>query len=122
MAFYRVLQKCNPRLEYEEWNLNNRLYAEANMQEHKKQYTMTITGKAKAGFVDFIWDLCKALRVPGIVYNSAIDEIKLFCEADQETISKLTDQINKYKLEENRVSIQDGLQLPERCVDLGTVV
>lgn len=92
------------------------------MQEHKKQYTITITGKAKAGFVDLILDLCKALRVPGIVYNSAVDEIKLFCEADQETISKLTDQINKYKLEENRVSICDGVQLPEVFVDLKNVV
>lgn len=92
------------------------------MQKQRKQYTITITGKAKAGFVDFIWDLCKALRVPGIVYNSAIDEIKLFCEADQETISKLTDQINKYKLEENRVSIYDGVQLPEGFTDLQNVV
>ncbi len=92
------------------------------MQKQRKQYTITITGKAQAGFVDLILDLCKSLKVPGIVYNSAIDEITLFCEADQETFSKLTDQINKNKLEGNRVSIHEGLQLPEKCVDLGTLV
>ena len=58
-------------------------------------------------------DLCKRLRVPGIVYNTAVDELKLLCEADKDTLTELSSQIKEYILGEiSDLKIQEGLELP----------
>jgi acylphosphatase len=84
------------------------------VQEHKKQYTITLTGKVQeAGFRGYLQDICNRLRVPSIVYNTSADELKLLCEADQQTLTDLSAQIREYRLGEIRgVSIEEGLELP----------
>jgi len=84
------------------------------MQNYKKQYTITLRGKVQEiGFRGYLEDLCKRLRVPSISYNTSMDELKLLCETDQETLNKLSDQIREYRLAEiTDLSIQEGVQLP----------
>jgi len=84
------------------------------MQKYKKQYTITISGKVQeVGFRGYLEDLCKRLRVPSKVYNTAVDELKLLCEADQNTLKELSSLIKDYRLAEIRdINIREGLELP----------
>jgi len=84
------------------------------MQKQREQYTITVVGKVQeVGFRGYLADLCRSLRVPSIVYNTTSDELKLLCEADEETIKKLASGIRDYRLAEIRdLSIDKGLQLP----------
>lgn len=88
------------------------------MQKYKKQHTITIIGKIQAvGFRGYLADLCRSLRVPSIVYHTTSDELKLLCEADEETIKKLASGIRDYRLAEIRdLSVDKGLQLPYTTV------
>lgn len=83
------------------------------LQKQREQYTITVVGKVQeVGFRGYLTDLCRSLRVPSIVYNT-IDELKLLCEADEETIKKLASGIRDYRLAEIRdLSIDKGLRLP----------
>lgn len=83
------------------------------MQGYKK-HTITIRGRVQeVGFRGYLEDLCKRLRIPSIVYNTAADELKLLCEADQDTVVKLSAQIREYRLGEIRdLEIKEGLELP----------
>lgn len=84
------------------------------MQKYKKQYTITISGKVQeAGFRGYLEDLCRTLKVPSIVYNTGADELKLLCEADKETLTKLSAEIREYRLGEIRdLKIAEGVELP----------
>lgn len=84
------------------------------MQKYKKQYTITISGKVQeAGFRGYLEDLCRTLKVPGRVYNTGADELKLLCEADKETLAKLSAEIREYRLGEIRdLKIVEGVELP----------
>lgn len=84
------------------------------MQNYKKQYTITVRGEVQeVGFRGYLEDLCKRFRVPGIVYNTAVDELKLLCEADKDTLTELSAQIKEYRLGEIRdLRIEEGLELP----------
>ena len=84
------------------------------MQKSKKQYTVTVSGKVQeVGFRGYLEDLCKRLRLPSIVYNTAIDELKLLCEADQNTLNELFSQIKEYRLAEIKdLRIHEGIELP----------
>ncbi len=84
------------------------------MQKHEKQYTISIRGKVQeVGFRGYLEDLCRRHRVPSIVYNTAIDELKLLCEADQKTLNELSSQIREYRLAEiEDIRIREGVELP----------
>jgi acylphosphatase len=84
------------------------------LQDYKKQHTITVRGRVQeVGFRGYLEDLCKRLRIPSVVYNTAVDELKLLCEADHDTVTKLSAQIKEYRLGEIReLEIKEGLELP----------
>jgi acylphosphatase len=84
------------------------------MQKYKRRYTITVSGKVQeVGFRGYLEDLCKRLKVPSIVYNTTIDEMKVLCKTDKKTLKALSSQIKEYRLAEiKELRIDEGVDLP----------
>ncbi len=84
------------------------------LQRYKKQrYTVTVAGKVQeVGFRGYVEEICRNLRIPYFAYNVA-DELRLICEADEETLTRLSRRIKDYKLGRVRsVKVAEGVQVP----------
>ncbi len=82
--------------------------------QKSKRYTITINGRVQeVGFRGYLEDVCNRLRIPSIVYNAPINEIKLLCETDPKTLKELSSHIKRYKIAEIKdVRIDEGVELP----------
>ncbi len=102
MVFYRILQKCNPRLEYEEWNLNSRLYAEAK------------EGRKEKALYDFV-------RVIGVGYVKVRALISDPARKNSKEVEFLADSGPGYMVIPNSIANELGLDEFAQKIGLGRI-
>ena len=61
----------------------------------------------------YVEDLCRQLVGGGITYNVGEDQMKIICEAEEDTVDRLGELLKEYKLAEiTEVKIEEGIQFP----------
>jgi len=81
----------------------------------KKQYTVIIRGKVQSvGFRGYVEEACERLGIGGMSYNIGIEEVRVFCQADLETVKELAKLLRKYEFAEiTQLDLKEGILLPD---------